>query len=229
MSRLHDRMLRRRAEEAPADPMHAIGNLADAMLVLAVGIMLALIINWNVDISAKRAEQPAAPVPFDQSDLTEAPDGAQVLEGGDLQEMGTVCLTADLDMGGVYNAAAGTWSGPNWTPIGGKYPMKPDEVACDCLTLDTRFNGVLDGQGHTISNLYCDRYAAKGFPYSMAVGLVGFLGGTSGNDHGGLAEFTDGWQPAASAGTTRARTRCKTAIISLAATMTRAPAAITRA
>ena len=108
----------------------------------------------------------------------------------------TVYLTADLDMGGVYNAASGTWSGPNWTPIGGKYPMKPDEVAGDCLTLDTRFHGVLDGQGHTISNLYCDRYAAKGFPYSMAVGLVGFLGGTSGNDHGGLAEFTDGWQPA---------------------------------
>ena len=108
----------------------------------------------------------------------------------------TVYLTADLDMGGVYNAATNRWSGPNWTPIGGKYPMKPSEVAGDCLTLDTRFHGVLDGQGHTISNLYCDRYAAKGFPYSMAVGLVGFLGGTSGNDHGGTAEFTGGWQPA---------------------------------
>ena len=64
----------------------------------------------------------------------------------------TVYLTADLDMGGVYNAATNRWSGPNWTPIGGKYPMKPSEVAGDCLTLDTRFHGVLDGQGHTISN-----------------------------------------------------------------------------
>ena len=64
----------------------------------------------------------------------------------------TVCLTADLDMGGVY--ANGAWSGPNWTPIGGKFPMKPAEAAGDCLTLDTRFNGVLDGQGHTISNLF---------------------------------------------------------------------------
>ena len=99
MSRLHDRMLRRRAEEAPVDPMHSIGNLADAMLVLAVGIMLALIINWNVDISAPKAEQPAAPVPFDQSDLTEAPDDAQMLEGGDLQEMGTV----------YYDAESGTY------------------------------------------------------------------------------------------------------------------------
>ena len=52
MSRLHDRMLRRRAEEPPVDPMHSIGNLADAMLVLAVGIMLALVVHWNVDITA---------------------------------------------------------------------------------------------------------------------------------------------------------------------------------
>ena len=75
MSRLHDRMLRRRAEEPPVDPMHSIGNLADAMLVLAVGIMLALIIYWNVYITAPKTEQPAAPVPFDESELTEAPDG----------------------------------------------------------------------------------------------------------------------------------------------------------
>ena len=108
----------------------------------------------------------------------------------------TVYLTADLDMGGVYDAASGTWSGPNWTPIGGKFPMLPDETEGDCLTLDTRFNGVLDGQGHTISNLYCDRYAAKGFPYSMAVGLVGFLGGACDNNAAITADFENGWQPA---------------------------------
>ena len=72
----------------------------------------------------------------------------------------TIYLTADLDMGG-RKAADGSWTGPNWTPIGGKFPMKPQEASGDCLTLDTRFNGVLDGQGHTIYNLYCDRCAAK--------------------------------------------------------------------
>jgi len=108
----------------------------------------------------------------------------------------TVYLTRDLDMGGVYNAQTGTWSGPNWTPIGGKFPMKPNEAAGDCLTLDTRFNGVLDGQGHTISHLYCSRYAAKGFPYSMAIGLVGFLGGPSDENSAITGTFTDGWQPA---------------------------------
>lgn len=112
----------------------------------------------------------------------------------------TIYLTADLDMGG-RKAADGSWTGPNWTPIGGKFPMKPQEASSDCLTLDTRFNGVLDGQGHTIYNLYCDRCAAKGFPYSMAVGVVGFLGGNADYANGGNgekteAEFENGWQPA---------------------------------
>lgn len=108
----------------------------------------------------------------------------------------TIYLTQDMDMGGRYDAATNTWSGPNWTPIGGKFPMKPQEAENDCLTLDTRFNGVLDGQGHTISDLYCDRYAAKGFPYSMAVGFVGFLGGACDNNENITADFENGWQPA---------------------------------
>lgn len=33
------------------DPMQFLSNLSDAMLVLAVGMMLALIVHWNVDIS----------------------------------------------------------------------------------------------------------------------------------------------------------------------------------
>lgn len=97
MNRLRSRSLSRRTEDAPVDPMSSIGNLADAMLVLAVGIMLALILNWNVDISAPQTQQPADPIPFEQDDLTEAPDDSQVLEGGDLQEMGTVYYDASTD------------------------------------------------------------------------------------------------------------------------------------
>lgn len=33
-----------------ANPMEGVSNMADAMLVLAVGIMLALVINWKIDI-----------------------------------------------------------------------------------------------------------------------------------------------------------------------------------
>ncbi len=75
----------------------------------------------------------------------------------------TVYLTADLDMGGECN----------WTPIGGKYPM---DAANSDYVIEAFFNGTLDGQGHRITNLHCDRYAAKGYAYSQAVGLIGYLG-----------------------------------------------------
>lgn len=41
-------------DEKPEDinPMEGIANLVDAMLVLACGLMLALIINWNVDVGS---------------------------------------------------------------------------------------------------------------------------------------------------------------------------------
>lgn len=87
----------------------------------------------------------------------------------------TIYLDADMDLGGVYDAQTDTWSGPNWTPIGGKYGMDTQSLD-DPITLETRFNGVLDGQGHTISNMYCNRYTPKGFAYSQCVGFVGYLG-----------------------------------------------------
>ena len=33
-----------------ANPMDGVSNMSDAMLVLAVGIMLALVINWKIDM-----------------------------------------------------------------------------------------------------------------------------------------------------------------------------------
>jgi len=107
----------------------------------------------------------------------------------------TVHLTADLDMGGKYNASTETWSGPNWTPIGGKFPMIPEETKGDCKVLDTRFNGVFDGQGHTVKNVYCNRFAAKGFPFSMAIALIGYLGGSSDDKSADTATFEKGWKP----------------------------------
>ncbi len=95
MTRLSQRSAIRRGEEKSVNPMDSVSNLADAMLVLAVGIMLALIINWNVDISLpQQSGQPADPIPFEETDLTEAPDDSAVLDGGDLQEMGRVYYDA---------------------------------------------------------------------------------------------------------------------------------------
>ena len=94
MRRLSARSLRSRSDDAPVNPMDSISNLADAMLVLAVGIMLALIINWNVDISSagQTADTPADPaISFVQDDLTESQSSAGTIEG-DLTEMGKVVL-----------------------------------------------------------------------------------------------------------------------------------------
>ena len=77
----------------------------------------------------------------------------------------TVYLGCDMDMGGTAN----------WTPIGGKYPMAPGSTD-DPVTIEAFFNGTLDGRGHRITNLYCDRYSAKLFAYTQAIGLVGYLG-----------------------------------------------------
>ncbi|MDR2088567.1 MAG: DUF2149 domain-containing protein [Clostridiales Family XIII bacterium] len=40
------------AEREGVNPMDGVANLADVMLVFACGLMLALVINWNVDIAA---------------------------------------------------------------------------------------------------------------------------------------------------------------------------------
>jgi hypothetical protein len=47
------------AENPVENPMDGLANLADVMLVLACGLMLALVINWNVDIASKAAESEA--------------------------------------------------------------------------------------------------------------------------------------------------------------------------
>ncbi|MDO4564186.1 MAG: DUF2149 domain-containing protein [Clostridia bacterium] len=47
---------RPRSDEEP-NPMEGVANMADAMLVLAVGIMLALIINWEVDLTSPSQTQ----------------------------------------------------------------------------------------------------------------------------------------------------------------------------
>lgn len=37
-------------QEEGVNPMDGVSNMSDAMLVLAVGIMLALVINWKIDV-----------------------------------------------------------------------------------------------------------------------------------------------------------------------------------
>ena len=86
----------------------------------------------------------------------------------------TVYLTADLDMGGTYNAAVDAWSGPNFMPIGGQYLMELNNAE---TKLGSSFCGTLDGQGHYIRNIYCNRRCTTGnFGDGSSVGLIGRLG-----------------------------------------------------
>lgn len=48
--------LRGRKGREEINPMDGIANLADAMLVLACGLMMALILHWNVDINLEQVD-----------------------------------------------------------------------------------------------------------------------------------------------------------------------------
>lgn len=57
------------------NPMSYTGNLTDAMLILAVGIMLALIIHWNVDVSTTGGDMSNSGKSLSQSSQSEGRGG----------------------------------------------------------------------------------------------------------------------------------------------------------
>jgi hypothetical protein len=94
--------------------------------------------------------------------------------GGDDFDGKTIYLTADLDMGGVYDSVSGTWSGPNYMPIGGQYCMTYQDGT---TLIGASWNGTFDGRGHTVKNIYCSRHAGSlGYEFSQSVGLIGRMG-----------------------------------------------------
>ena len=84
-----------RFTDEQVSPMDGIANLADVMLVLAVGIMLALVIHWNVDLavvsSANRTESvdPQDALEFTQNDLAPA-EGDEDMDADAMKKLGTV-------------------------------------------------------------------------------------------------------------------------------------------
>lgn len=96
MTRLRAR--RMRAEEAAVNPMDGLGNLADAMLVLAVGIMLALVLNWKLDLNAVSSVPEETDVPIEISE-DEMQSTSQELDAETLQRVGAL----------YYDEATGTY------------------------------------------------------------------------------------------------------------------------
>ena len=79
---------RRRAEE-DEDPMSGLGNLADCMLVLACGLMVALVTAWNIDITQV-------------TEVTETDDAQEISSLESITDDVESGGSAYIDMGRVY-------------------------------------------------------------------------------------------------------------------------------
>ena len=79
----------------------------------------------------------------------------------------TIYLTADMDMGGETDAT-------NWMPIGGLLTANPFSDNYQQYMYSSWFGGVLDGGGHRITNLYCNRHVSD-WSYGQGCGLIGCL------------------------------------------------------
>lgn len=79
------------------NPMEGVANLADAMLVLAVGIMMALIVAWDVDVINTSPEVTSVTAE-ETVELTEQYDELDVV-GGEGQTFDEYGLT---EYGKVY-------------------------------------------------------------------------------------------------------------------------------
>lgn len=101
MSRAAERRLRRRKKDRyntgeDLNPMNFVSNLSDVMLILAVGIMLALVLHWNVNIAPEETPEEesraADTIQFNEDDLENKealPENAE--------KMGNVYYDPDTD------------------------------------------------------------------------------------------------------------------------------------
>ncbi|MDR1193251.1 MAG: DUF2149 domain-containing protein [Peptococcaceae bacterium] len=90
-------------DDDSADPMSGVANLADVMLVFACGLMLALVINWNVDIAPRNNDTAATEI-MNEMEITGSSD--ETLDGDTQYEMmGTVYR--DPATGKLYLVAEG--------------------------------------------------------------------------------------------------------------------------
>lgn len=80
------------------NPMATVANLVDAMLVLAVGIMLALIVSWNLNISENGRVNDNARKEDALSDFTEEEvESVEDTPSENLEKQGTVYYDPDTD------------------------------------------------------------------------------------------------------------------------------------
>ena len=101
------------SENEGVNPIEGVANLADAMLILAVGAMLALIINWHVDINPTESSQlpeTDTAVTFTGEDMTPV-EGRDNPSGDAMKKLGTVYYDEETDTCYIIGAPAGDSSG----------------------------------------------------------------------------------------------------------------------
>ena len=88
----------KRFSEAEEDPMAGTSNLVDAMLVIAVGLLIFVVISWNMQSVVFQDSQQQ---PIEQS----SPDVTEVSEGQTLNETPDTSNSSGqgyMEMGKVY-------------------------------------------------------------------------------------------------------------------------------
>lgn len=89
-SNLNDGSLRSRKDsDEDMDPMSSLANLADCMLVLACGLMVALVVAWNIDIS-------------NVTEVTQAEDAQEISDIEVSENTPTAGGSSFIDLGSVY-------------------------------------------------------------------------------------------------------------------------------
>ena len=111
---------RRRLDDEDVNPMNYVSNLSDVMLILATGIMLALIIHWQIDVDTVSAEETT------QTEEEGSVDVTTTFTDDDLENSQEVPDSLE-ELGAVYyDAETGTY-----------YIIKGDGDSAEATTVET--------------------------------------------------------------------------------------------
>jgi hypothetical protein len=90
----------KRFSEGEEDPMAGTSNLVDAMLVIAVGLLIFVVISWNMQsVVFQENQNPQQAINENSPDVTEVAEGQQLNETPDTSDSSG---QGYMEMGKVY-------------------------------------------------------------------------------------------------------------------------------
>ena len=90
---------KKRFSEGEEDPMAGTSNLVDAMLVIAVGLLIFVVISWNMQSVVFQDNQQQQQIQENSPDVTEVSEGQVLNETPDTSESSG---SGYMEMGKVY-------------------------------------------------------------------------------------------------------------------------------